>query len=85
MGRTNFNHQVVKDIDFIKSILPDSYKVGESRKFGSIHCISPIGIQDENQWKSIFQKIQQQFKERFREVFHNTCTNHLDFTIHLKP
>ena len=35
---------MVEDIQFIKMILPDHYEVKESKKKGSIHCKSPIGI-----------------------------------------
>lgn len=100
MSTTNFDKQVVKDIDFVKSILPNSYKVGESKKLGSVHCVSEIGIvkspfvnstgrmitddEDEVEWSKIFRAIKNHFGERFQEVYHNTCTNHVDFTIYLK-
>jgi hypothetical protein len=32
------------DINFVKTILPDHYEVKESKKKGSIHCKSEIGI-----------------------------------------
>lgn len=34
------------DIQFVKSILPEHYTVQESKKKGSIHCKSPIGIRE---------------------------------------
>ena len=100
MSTTNFSKQVVADIAFVKSILPESYKVGESKKLGSIHCVSETGIvkpsyqdlrghwvtDEENEiaWQSIFITIKTYFGNRFQEVYHNTCTNHVDFTIYIK-
>lgn len=100
MNTTNFNQQIVKDIEFVKSILPPSYRVGESKKLGSVHCVSKTGIvkspyvnstgrmitdaEDEKGWEKIFGKIRSHFGSRFQEVYHNTCTNHVDFTIYLK-
>lgn len=36
--------QIETDIAYVKSILPSHYEVIESRKIGSIHCKSEIGI-----------------------------------------
>ena len=80
MSTTNFNQQIVDDIAFVKSILPDHYKVSESKKLGSIHCKSSVGMADDR----FIYVIAHHFGERFQEVFHNTCTNHVDFTIYLK-
>lgn len=38
------NFQVLRDIRFIQGILPSHYIVQESKKRGSIHCKSSIGI-----------------------------------------
>jgi len=32
----------------------------------------------------IMEAVKQKFKNRFLEVFHQTCTNHLKFTVYLK-
>lgn len=76
-----------QDVLFVKQILPDHYDVKESKRKGSIHCKSPVGISDtppEAVWNHIFGTIKRFFGDRFQEVFHNTCTNHVDFTIYLK-
>lgn len=75
------------DISFVRAILPDHYEVKESKKRGSIHCKSETGIPDtpkETHWNTVFGAIKSHFGDRFQEVFHNTCTNHVDFTIYLK-
>jgi hypothetical protein len=41
---TSVLHGINADIFFVKSILPESYTVQESKKKGSIHCKSSIGI-----------------------------------------
>jgi len=100
MSLTNFDKQVVEDIEFVRSILPESYKVSESAKLGSIHCVSPIGIrkhpyvtrsgrliedaEDKHEWGVFFIKIENHFGDRFQEVDHNVCYLHTDFTIYLK-
>ncbi len=82
---------VTKDIEFVKGILPDHYEVKESKKAGSVHCKSAIGIrkdidaEDDETWGNIFKDIKKYFGDRFQEVFHNTCFCHVDFTIYLKP
>lgn len=84
--------QIAKDILFVKALLPNHYIVNESAKRGSIHCKSAIGIklpntkdsEDEEMWGYVFKAIQQNFGERFQEVYHNTCYCHVDFTIYLK-
>lgn len=35
---------IKKDIQFIQSILPAHYDIKESKRSGSIHCVSTIGI-----------------------------------------
>lgn len=79
-----------KEIAFVKSILPDHYTVKESKSPGSIHCASPIGIrkgvdaEDDEHWGYVMKALRQTFGERFKEVFHNVCFCHTDFTIYLK-
>ena len=35
---------ISEDINFVKSVLPSTYEVKESKDKGSVHCISPTGI-----------------------------------------
>lgn len=78
------------DIAYIKSILPSTYKVNESKKKGSVHCKSETGIrkgvdeEDNEHWGYIVAAIKNHFGGRFQEIFHNTCFCHVDFTVHLK-
>jgi hypothetical protein len=85
------NFQILRDIDFLKKILPSHYVVQESNKRGSVHCKSKVGIrlypsdqEDEEMWGYITKAIKQHFGDRFQEVFHNTCFCHVDFTVYLK-
>jgi hypothetical protein len=79
--------QIDRDIAAVERILPSYYIVDESAIRGSIHCVSRLqrGIDDDERWDYTFKAIKQHFGDRFQEVFHNTCTNHIDFTIYLKP
>jgi hypothetical protein len=73
-----------EETQWMKNLLPDHYTC-EPRENG-VHCHSPIGI-DENdpeQWDFTFKAIKQKFGERFMEVFHQTCTNHVKFTVYLQ-
>jgi len=81
------------DIDFVKSVLPPYYNVKESEPsaYDSINCFSNRGIhkpgsdaEDDIYWAVIMHSFKSHFGERFIEVNHNTCTNHKNFTIHLK-
>ena len=96
----NKAEEIPEDVAFVKSILPDHYTVEESKKKGSVHCKSDIGIrepayvsrsgkiiddaEDESEWERIIYNFKWHFGERFQEVFHNTCAWHCDFTIYLK-
>jgi hypothetical protein len=82
--------EIQQDIDFVKTILPEHYEVKESKKAGSIHCRSKIGIahkidaDDDEHWEYIVKAIENHFKERFQEIDHNTNFCHVDFTIYLQ-
>lgn len=72
------------DIKFVKGLLRN-YEVNEGDKRGSIHCVSSVGIDDEERWQWTFKAIKQRFDNRFQEVYHNVCYNHKDFIIYFKP
>ncbi len=84
--------QIIMDIQFVKKLLPEHYEIKESKKIGSIHCKSPIGIrespksdkEDQEHWNYIVQATKQHFGKRFQEIDHNTNFCHVDFTIYLK-
>ena len=77
-----------QDVIYMKKLLPDHYTVTESEN--GVHCKSSIGIkvngkgEDEEHFEYIFMAIKQHFKERFQEVYHQTCTYHQSFTVYLK-
>lgn len=81
--------KLTDDIDFVKSILPDHYTVQESKRKGSIHCVSEIGIRhkidadDDEHWEYICMAIEKHFGDRLLEIGENTCFCHIDFTIYL--
>lgn len=77
--------EIQNDIDYVKSLLPSSYEVKESKTKGSIHCRSNNGLPSESEWEKFFILLKKRFTGRFQEVFHNTCYNHVDFTIYLRP
>jgi hypothetical protein len=41
--------------------------------------------EDDEHWSYIFEAIKQHFGEKFMEVYHETCSYHLDFFIYYKP
>jgi hypothetical protein len=73
-----------EESNFLKTLLPNHYTC-ESRDNG-IHCYSPIGIDDNDSehWFYILEAIKQKFGDRFMEIFHQTCTNNLKFTVYLR-
>lgn len=81
---------IQQDVEFMKKILPDHYEVRESKTPGSVHCKSRNGIrigidgEDDEHWEYIVKGIKQNFGKRFQEVYHNTCSNHIDFTVYLR-
>ncbi len=76
-----------KDLSFVKSILPKHYTVKESANLGSVHCVSKIGISEDQpkKWDKVMRELKKHFDSRFKEVFHNVCADHTDFTVFLKP
>lgn len=81
---------IADDIEFVKSILPSHYDVKESKRPGSIHCVSKIGIRhkidadDDEHWEYIVAAIKNKFGFRFLEIDHNTNFCHVNFTIYLR-
>lgn len=73
---------MIKETEYIKNLLPSHY-ICESRENG-VHCYSNVGINDSEHWFYIMEAVKQKFKDRFMEVYHQTCTNHLKFTVYLK-
>jgi len=72
----------MSDIDFIKNILPGNYKIKQIK--GGIDCISKEGIKDEETWVYLREAIRQHFGDRFKEIYHTTCTYHIHFTIYFE-
>lgn len=83
--------QVQKDIQAMQSILPSHYKVNESKRKGSIHCKSKVGLRenidadDEEHWGYVLKAIKSRFAERFIEISHNVNFCYTDFTVFLRP
>lgn len=71
-------------INYIKAVLPNHYEVKESKRKGSVHCKSSIGLEYGEQWVYFMEGLKQRFPD-FLEVYHNTCHNHIDFTVYFKP
>lgn len=84
---------IQEDIKFVESVLPTHYRVHESARKGSIHCVSRTGMikpgtvdmEDTEKWELFFSAIKKYFGKRFMVVDHNTCFCHVDFTIYLHP
>ena len=72
---------MLRESKIISNILPDHYTV--TPKNNRVHCKSVIGIKNDNDWDKFFTSLKQNFGERFKEVFHNTCTYHVDFSVYI--
>lgn len=74
------------DVEFMVKVLPTHYTCN-LRPHG-VHCVSSEGIPEDQgydeHWDLIVKAIKQNFGERLQEIYHNTCTNHVDFTVYLK-
>jgi hypothetical protein len=85
--------QVTRDIDVIKSLLPDHYQVTESKEQpGSIRCKSSIGLvkkgtkdkEDKERWDVIATSAKEFLQPRFKEIKHSVNALHKDFTVVLE-
>ena len=67
---------------YVQSILPNHYYVHETIT-GKITCRSRRGIDDsnDNEWNKFFNLLKKYFGKSFKEVYHSTCTNHMNFTV----
>lgn len=66
----------------VKNLIPEHYAV-ELRDNG-LHCHSPKGIEENtNEWGNFVSQIKKEFPTQFMEIFHQTCTNHVKFTLFL--
>lgn len=74
------------DLRFMERVLPAHYTC-KLRPHG-VHCVSNEGIAEDqgkcDHWDLIMKAIKQNFGDRLQEVHHNTCTNHVNFTVYLK-
>lgn len=77
---------MIQETEWIKQILPDTY-ICEPRENG-VHCYSNIGIPEnsgyDEHWGLIVKAMEQKYGERFIELFEQTSTNHMKFTVYLK-
>lgn len=71
----------MSETEIIQNLLPNHYDC-EPLKNG-VRCRSNIGIVKESEWRDFMTSLREQFGGRLMEVFHKTCTNHLNFTVYL--
>lgn len=74
-----------KETETLKKLLPSHYTC-EARENG-VHCYSEKGISESNKDEAfdIFMRaLSVIFGDRLMEVFHQTCTNHVKFTVYLR-
>lgn len=71
-------------VAFMKRVLPDHYTC--KPRSNGVHCHSPIGVDDcdPEHWYYIYKAIQQKFGDNFMEVYCQTCTNYMKFTVFVK-
>ncbi len=78
------NGRILDATEFMRRVLPKHYTC-EPRKNG-VYCNSLIGV-DENDpehWDYIYKAILQKFGKDFMEVFCQTCTNYMSFTVYIR-
>ena len=66
---------------FIKDMLPSHYDVLETTT-GIIRCKSDIGIETATEWSDFMNALRKYFGDAFKEVYHSTCHNHVNFTVY---
>ena len=66
---------------FVKDMLPDHYEVREVTT-GIIRCKSSEGIESGVEWADFMNAIKKFFGDAFKEVYHSTCTNHVNFALY---
>ena len=73
-----------EDAIYMQKLLPDHYTC-ETRENG-VYCNSRIGVDDcdPEHWDYIYKAILQKFGDRFMEVYCQTCTNYMSFTVFLR-
>lgn len=83
------------DLITVKKNLPETYILTTGESIGThgtsqwIRCVSSTGIQkdgadDNKEWEKFFEFLKNWFGDRFIEVYHNTCTWHVDFVIYYR-
>lgn len=81
-----------KDLDFLKSMLPEHYEItsGETNKGGNwIKCASGVGLRvngndDKEQWDYVEKAIDNHFGERLQEIYFNTHSYYSNFVVYFK-
>lgn len=73
------------DFKFLIRLLPNYYITCKDLGRREVwRCRSNTGIEDEERFDLLIKAFQQRWPGRYLEVNHTTCTNHVDFSIHLK-
>jgi hypothetical protein len=49
---------------------------------GIISCKSREGIESDAEWEKFMASVKEYFGAAFKEVYHSTCTYHLNFTVY---
>lgn len=66
---------------FVTDMLPEHYEVKETMQ-GIISCKSSEGIESAVEWADFMNALKKYFGDAFKEVYHSTCTNHVNFTVY---
>ena len=81
------NMIMLEETKWMRNLLPDHY-ICKPLKNG-VHCYSSteegIDENDPEHFEFIHKAIKQKYKKRFMEIFHQTCTDHLKFTVYIRP
>lgn len=72
------------DFEFLIKELPNYFITNKITARGEWHCRSNTGIISETIWKVFFDRVRSRWGKRFMEVYHQVCSNHVDFIIYLK-
>lgn len=78
------NNVTQQDLEYIKDLLSKyDYTIIGGDNY--IRCYSyQQGIKSDKEWDKIYETITNKFGKRLMEVYHSTCTYHLDFKIYLR-
>ncbi len=80
-----------EETEYIKTLLPDSYKCEPRFNGVFCYCTKGVGISEEDVWYNFNHALRTKYGKRFKDIYHTDLMPptrsefHMQFMVHIKP